>query len=80
MNGDDRYYNQSFAPEVCREGVLAGLTLLSGEGYALEPMDPLYSEEPPARHPVRLKAVPYFAWGNRGKNQMRVWMQEGGNA
>ncbi|MFQ8777670.1 MAG: hypothetical protein ACLR78_09885 [Roseburia sp.] len=23
-----------------------------------------------------LRAIPYFAWGNRGLNQMRVWMHE----
>lgn len=36
----------------------------------------LYSEEEPVFEPVKLRAVPYFAWGNRGLNQMRVWMHE----
>lgn len=26
----------------------------------------------------KLRAIPYFAWSNRGCTQMRVWMQEGG--
>ncbi len=36
----------------------------------------LYSEEEPVFEAVKLRAVPYFAWGNRGLNQMRVWMHE----
>lgn len=27
--------------------------------------------------PVELTFVPYFAWGNRGLGDMRVWIQEG---
>ncbi len=27
-----------------------------------------------ARQPVRLTAIPYYAWGNRGMESMRVWM------
>ena len=33
--------------------------------------DKLYSEEKPVCVPAKLRAVPYFAWGNRGVNQMR---------
>ena len=36
----------------------------------------LYSDEPPKAEPAALKAVPYFAWGNRGAGGMRVWMHE----
>jgi DUF1680 family protein len=25
-------------------------------------------------HPVRLIAIPYYAWGNRGIGGMRVWI------
>ena len=25
---------------------------------------------------VTLTAIPYYAWANRGENQMRVWMPE----
>jgi len=38
--------------------------------------DELYSDEEPEVLPVKMKAIPYFAWGNRGLNQMRVWMLE----
>lgn len=36
--------------------------------------DELYSEKEPEEKPISLKAIPYYAWGNRGENQMRVWM------
>jgi len=28
----------------------------------------------PVLRPVQLRAIPYFAWGNRGANAMRVWI------
>lgn len=33
----------------------------------------LYSYNPPCETPCRLKLIPYFAWANRGANDMRVW-------
>ena len=60
----------------CKEDVLAGNTLLSMEGYRMVSSDSLYSEERPKRQDVSLTAIPYYVWGNRGENQMRVWMQE----
>jgi len=27
---------------------------------------------------MRIPLVPYFAWGNRGAGEMRVWLQDGG--
>lgn len=32
-----------------------------------------------AERPVDLTFVPYFAWGNRGPGDMRVWIQETSN-
>ena len=46
------------------------------EGYRVHSSDELYSEEEPQVTPVKMKAIPYFTWGNRGLNQMRVWMIE----
>ena len=45
-------------------------------GYRMESSDALYSEERPKRTDVMLTAIPYYAWANRGENQMRVWMPE----
>ena len=37
---------------------------------------PLYSGYAPAKElPVTLKYIPYFAWANRGKGEMRVWVR-----
>ena len=36
----------------------------------------LYSEEPPKTEAAPLRAVPYYAWGNRGGGEMRVWIRE----
>ena len=68
--------NSVFEAELCRKGVLQGLVVLKGEGLRLQSGDQLYSEKKPLCVPAKLKAIPYFAWGNRGVNQMRVWMME----
>jgi len=36
----------------------------------------LYSSAPPSDEPVRLRAVPYRLWGNRGPGGMTVWIRE----
>jgi DUF1680 family protein len=36
--------------------------------------DSLYSFAPPKEEDIIAVAVPYYIWGNRGENQMRVWM------
>lgn len=42
----------------------------------LEDTEGIYTTKRPEAKPCQGIAVPYFAWGNRGKNQMRVWMDE----
>lgn len=46
-----------------------------GDG-AEEPLEELYSEEKPIERDVTVRAIPYFAWGNRGGSSMRVWIYE----
>lgn len=60
----------------CNEGIMKGITCLKMPGYKLETSEELYSEERPEKKEVTLMAVPYYAWANRGENQMRVWMLE----
>ncbi len=36
----------------------------------------LYTDCPPTAAFCQAVAVPYYTWGNRGENQMRVWMEE----
>ncbi len=61
---------------VCTEGIFKGMTLLKVPGVRMTGSEQLYSETAPSSEPVTLTAIPYYAWGNRGINQMRVWMLE----
>ncbi len=62
---------------IMESGPLADMTGIRVDGRALiSSSEALYAEEPPRIKDVRLTAIPYFAWGNRGENQMRVWMRE----
>lgn len=39
-------------------------------------VSPLYREYAPAdREPVTATLIPYFAWANRGENEMTVWLR-----
>lgn len=64
--------------EICPMGfderLLGGTEMLAVKGYRREPQRELYSSEAPKKTPVTLYAIPYSLWGNRGENQMRVWV------
>lgn len=62
--------------EICNEGIHKGNVILKLQGSRLRTGDSLYSEVPPVKESVQLIAIPYYTWGNRGLNQMRVWMLE----
>lgn len=49
------------------------VTLLA-DGYRTEQTEELYTTRRPVDAPCSLRAVPYYVWGNRGENQMRVWI------
>ena len=58
--------------------LLGGVTVLKGEAGLLAGSDwgeRLYRELSP-REPkaVNIRLIPYYAWGNRGKSEMTVWM------
>jgi DUF1680 family protein len=59
-------------------GALRGLVML--EGKALATRDgawgqQLYRERrTTATQPLNLRLAPYYAWGNRGKSEMTVWL------
>lgn len=58
------------APALVAEGL--------GETWAAADAE-LYAPEAPARAPVTLRAVPYYAWDNRAPGEMLVWLRaEGG--
>ncbi|MBQ5333657.1 MAG: glycoside hydrolase family 127 protein [Oscillospiraceae bacterium] len=54
--------------------LLGGTRRLTAKGYRREPQKGLYSSSAPKKTPCDICAVPYCLWGNRGENQMRVWM------
>jgi uncharacterized protein len=58
----------------------SGVVAIATEGMALETADwdgALYRNEAARETPVRLTAVPYYLWANRGAGSMVVWMAEG---
>ncbi len=55
-------------------GLPEGAVSLNAKGFRREPQKSLYSSQPPKKSPCTLTAVPYCLWGNRGENQMRVWI------
>lgn len=55
---------------------LFGIQELYAEGYRETGAEMLYSYETPAAEACQITLIPYYAWGNRGLNQMRVWIPE----
>ncbi len=60
-----------------REEILGGTVTVSLEGRKVQEADSLYSFTKAQEKAVTLKAIPYYMWGNRGENQMRVWLPLG---
>ncbi len=56
--------------------LLNGTVTITAEAYRRNDTNSLYTEETPDWKPCTATAVPYYTWGNRGENQMRVWMPE----
>ena len=46
------------------------------DGKRLNQVGELYSLKPLTSKPAKLIAIPYYAWGNRGKCKMKVWIVE----
>ena len=62
-----------------RADLLGGVVTLASEGSVLQTSDwgrDLYRAEPPRVAQVKLTAVPYYAWCNRGPNPMQTWIAE----
>ena len=55
---------------------LCGIREIYAEGYREALQEELYSFEKPAREACTVTLIPYYTWGNRGLNQMRVWIPE----
>ncbi|MCM1309256.1 MAG: glycoside hydrolase family 127 protein [Butyrivibrio sp.] len=55
---------------------LCGIRKLYADGFKTVSSNGLYSYVRPKRVPCEITMVPYYAWANRGLNQMRVWLPE----
>jgi DUF1680 family protein len=65
------------------QDLLGGVVTLQASAAAESDEDwphTLYRSEPPRTGPVRIKAVPYYAWDNRDPGEMLVWLREAGAA
>ena len=60
------------------EGPLSGITAIEFDGVRMRSAssEELYSGRRPVPETVKVRAIPYYAWGNRGENAMRVWIPE----
>lgn len=63
-----------------RSDLLSGVSILKGEALALDAKPEvwraqLYRPIPSAKR-VPFTAIPYFAWSNRGRSSMTVWLPE----
>lgn len=72
---EDTELSATFVPDL-----LGGVVVLSGEAVRESASSPeLYSFTKPGRKAVPIKAIPYYAWNNRGIGEMTVWVREMGS-
>lgn len=57
--------------------LLCGVTTITCKGARETVGEELYSEAEPVETPATLTYVPYYAWGNRGRGEMSVWVRRG---
>ncbi|WP_256761859.1 glycoside hydrolase family 127 protein [Cohnella sp. WQ 127256] len=58
---------------------LGGVTVITGEAVRGELIDEnaaLYTAKKRSESSIKIKAIPYFAWANRGAGEMQVWIRE----
>lgn len=67
--------NPSF--KTVNEDDLEGIVSIELTGYKLEDLDNrLYTYNQPKQLDKNIKLIPYYAWANRGENEMRVWINK----
>lgn len=65
-----------FQPAMTKIGS-GNIMVLTGEARLLQDdnwKNTLYKEVNTVTRPIRIKLIPYYAWANRGKTDMAVWM------
>lgn len=56
------------------DGLIKNSVKITLDAFRVTCGDSLYSEKEPGLTPCKAVAIPYYLWGNRGENQMRVFM------
>jgi uncharacterized protein len=64
------------AVEAYEPDLLYGVRKIAVAGMHTEYNGKLYSDKPPEAEPCMITLIPYYAWANRGENEMRVWLPE----
>ena len=59
-----------------RDELLCGVSTITCQGVRMEGESDLYTDEAHAEQAQQLTFVPYYAWGNRGKGEMTVWVRK----
>lgn len=69
----DPHFETTYEP-----GLLGGVVTVTCDGSRScgDWAGKLYREARFQSTPVRVKAIPYYAWDNRGQNEMRVWLRQ----
>jgi len=67
MLAEDPAFSYEFKPDL-----LNGVGMISANGYSLKAR----LDGGVDRSAVSMKAIPYYAWANRGRGEMTVWMPE----
>lgn len=70
----DLRIDKSSLPEMGEFNDKLGAVTLTVNAYHLADIDNLYTDEPETLIPCKAVAVPYYTWGNRGENEMSVWV------
>ena len=55
---------------------LYGIVPMTVPGSTKEDTEALYMTLRPERTETEINLIPYYAWGNRGLNKMRIWLPE----
>jgi len=53
-----------------------GMAIRAGGLRQKPASDELYTQTPGHKEPAELAFIPYYAWANRGENEMAVWVRE----
>ncbi|MDD3279023.1 MAG: glycoside hydrolase family 127 protein [Lachnospiraceae bacterium] len=59
-----------------KDPIIGDYAQLQLEGVRMITSEALYSDEPPKAESCKVRAVPYYLWGNRSEGEMRVWIHE----